>query len=132
MKKKMNWNYNPIYPKNGKIVVWTFDNSNTSAVFNIVFEIIIFFRNLLFFYTVAIRIISWTEILATLPCSHYLLGSWFIRNMSDIVVVLCAIWFNSYNLKNVKHPWRSVTYNKVAINKSFSIHDNLIKLNWLT
>ena len=32
-------------------------------------------------------------------------------------VMLCAIWYHLYNLKNVrntKHPWRSVTFGKVA------------------
>ena len=31
-------------------------------------------------------------------------------------VMLCAIWYHLYNLKNVKkHPWRSVAFSKVAV-----------------
>ena len=28
--------------------------------------------------------------------------------------MLCAIWYYLCNFKNVKHPWKSVTFSKVA------------------
>ena len=26
--------------------------------------------------------------------------------------MFCAVWYQLYNLRNVKHPWRSVTFSK--------------------
>ena len=44
-------------------------------------------------------------------CAVMVLHSFYGK---EVYVMRCAIWYHLYKLKNVKHPWRSVTFSKVA------------------
>ena len=41
-------------------------------------------------------------------------GEYQQKGVPTYMKTFCAIWYRLYNLKREKHPWKSVTFSKVA------------------